>query len=186
MQDEQIVALYLKRDETAITATERKYQRYLLAIAYNILEDREDSMESVNDTYLAAWNSIPPHQPSMLSTYLGKLTRRISIDLFRKKHRQKRVASEYTLSLSELGECVADHHSVDERLQIQLLVAALNRFLRSLPEKDRNLFISRYYFMDPLKKSAGYCGITEGTAKRRLFRIREWLRRFLQEEGFEL
>ena len=86
MEDSQIVALYWDRDEAAIDHTQKKYGKYLTKIAYNILSDREDAGESVNDTYLAAWNSMPPHRPGVLATYLGKLTRRISIDLFRKKN----------------------------------------------------------------------------------------------------
>ena len=88
MDDHQIVALYFSRDEAAIEATQRQYGAYLYKIAYNILNNSQDSQESVNDTYLAAWNSIPPHSPEILSTYLGKLTRRIAVDIFRKRNRQ--------------------------------------------------------------------------------------------------
>lgn len=104
MQDEKIVALYWERNETAIHETEQKYGRYLTKIAYNVLADLEDSKESVNDTYLSAWNSMPPHKPEILSTYLAKITRRISIDIYRKKNRKKRQPSEYALSLEELEE----------------------------------------------------------------------------------
>lgn len=186
MSDEEIVELYWKRDETAIALTQEKYHRYLTKIACNILADQQDGVESVNDTYLAAWNSIPPHRPSILATYLGKLVRRISIDLFRKKHRQKRTVSAYSISLSELEECIPDGRSIDEHLQYQLLADALNRFLKTLPQQDRALFIGRYYFMDSLKEIAGYCSMKESTAKSRLFRIRGWLKNYLIEEGFEL
>lgn len=107
MQDEKILDLYWERNESAIYETEQKYGRYLTKIAYNILADMEDSKESVNDTYLGAWNSMPPHKPEILSTYLVKITRRISIDLFRKRNRKKRQISEYTISLEELGDCVS-------------------------------------------------------------------------------
>lgn len=107
MEDEQIVTLYWDRDETAIQETQTKYDRYLTKIACNILADMEDSRESVNDTYLAAWNSIPPQRPSVLSAYLAKLTRRISIDRFRYRTRDKRRDSQYALSLSELDDCVS-------------------------------------------------------------------------------
>ena len=107
MEDEQIVTLYWNRDETAIQETQTKYDRYLTKIACNILADMEDSRESVNDTYLAAWNSIPPQRPSVLSAYLAKLTRRISIDRFRYRTRDKRRDSQYALSLSELDDCVS-------------------------------------------------------------------------------
>ena len=102
MEDESIVTLYWDRDERAIRETETKYDRYLTKIAYNILADLEDSRESVNDTYLAAWDSMPPHRPGILSTYLAKITRRISIDRFRYRTRDKRKESEYAISLTEL------------------------------------------------------------------------------------
>ena len=117
MLDEEIVNLYWKRDERAVQETKTAYGKYLFKIAYNVLADFEDSRESVNDTYLAAWNSIPPQRPNVLSTYLGKLTRRISIDIFRKKHREKRQASEYTLSLDELQECVPGGNLPEEELE---------------------------------------------------------------------
>ena len=186
VEDEKIVELYWSRNENAIEETDSKYGRYLFRIAYNVLANRQDCMESVNDTYLAAWDSMPPHKPSKLSLYLAKLTRRISIDLYRKNHRQKRTASEYALSLSELGENLADTHTVDEKLQLRQLGEALNHFLRSLPEQDRTLFICRYYFLDPIKNVAAICGLSESNAKTRLFRIRGCLRNFLREEGFEL
>ena len=107
MQDEMIVDLYWQRNENAILETEQKYGPYLTKIAYNILADFEDSKERVNDTYLKAWNSMPPHRPSVLSTYLGKITRQLSIDWLRTQNRAKRKSSEYALSLSELEDCVA-------------------------------------------------------------------------------
>ncbi|MBQ3569598.1 MAG: hypothetical protein IJA20_02870, partial [Methanocorpusculum sp.] len=107
MHDEKIVALYWERDESAIRVTEEKYGAYLMKIAYNILNDLEDSKESVNDTYLGAWNSMPPNKPSALSTYLAKITRRTSIDIFRKRSTEKRKVSEYSVSLDELGDCVS-------------------------------------------------------------------------------
>ena len=186
MQDAQIVALYWQRDESAIEVTQKKYESYLSKIAYNILSDWEDSQESVNDTYMAAWNSMPPHKPEILSTYLGKLTRRISIDLFRKRNRLKRQASQYALSLSELEDCASPGSSPEDAMQTQLLAEAINRFLRTLSKDARNLFIGRYYFMDSLKEVAAYCGIGESRAKSILYRTRCSLKAYLQKEGFDL
>ena len=186
MQDENIVALYWERNEAAIEETKNKYERYLLKIAYNVLADLEDSQESVNDTYLAAWNSMPPHRPSILSTYLAKITRRISIDIFRKKNRSKRKASEYILSLTELEECISGGSNPEENMEVQMLAHAINDFLRTLPKDARNLFIGRYYFMDSLKDVAKYCGMIESRAKSLLFRTRCNLRVFLEKEGFEV
>ena len=183
MEDSQIVSLYWQRDEVAIDHTEKKYGQYLTAIAYNILADREDSHESVNDTYLAAWNSMPPQKPQVLSTYLGKLTRRISIDLFRKRTSQKRGGSEYALSLEELGECIGSN-STEEALDAQLLSQAIAGFLQTLSPETRNVFLCRYYYLDPVKKIAGYCGISEAKVKILLHRTRQGLWEHLQKEGF--
>ena len=184
MRDDEIVTLYWKRDERAIKETKNEYGRYLFKIANNILADLEDSRESVNDTYLAAWNSIPPQRPSVLSTYLGKLTRRISIDLFRKKHREKRRASEYALSLNELEECIPGGSMPEDEVEVKLLAKSINDFLRMQPEAARNLFVGRYYFLDSLKDVARYCGMSESKAKSILFRTRCSLKTHLEQEGF--
>lgn len=186
MEDETIVSLYWDRDERAIAETETKYDRYLTKIAYNILNNHEDSRESVNDTYLAAWNSMPPHKPSVLSTYLAKITRRLSIDIFRGRNRQKRQGSEYALSLNELGDCVSGGNTTEEIVNVKLLADAIGIYLRTLPEEARNAFIGRYYFLDPLKEVAAYCGMTESKAKSLLYRTRLGLKEYLTKEGFEL
>ena len=184
MQDFEIVSLYWDRNEAAIAQTQKKYERYLTKIAYNILSDLDDSYESVNDTYLAAWNSIPPHRPAILSTYLGKLTRRISIDAFRKRNRDKRRESQYELSLSELSDCLSGGDTPEQEMDAKLLAELINLFLRDLPEDARNLFIGRYYYLDPLKEVARYCKMSESKAKTLLFRTRCSLKEFLQKEGF--
>lgn len=186
MEDEKIVELYWQRSESAIGATEKKYGPYLTKIAYNILANREDSEESVNDTYLHAWNSMPPQKPSLLSAYLAKLTRRASIDIFRRRTRNKRQGSEYALSLEELSDCVSESGSPEEALDVQLLGESINTFLRQQPEQVRNTFIGRYYFLDPVKEVAAYCGMKESAAKSMLYRTRWKLRDYLKEEGFEL
>ena len=186
MQDEKIVELYWNRDESAIRETQEKYENYLYKIAYNILFDKEDSNESVNDTYLAAWNSMPPHKPNVLSTYLGKLTRRISIDIFRKRNRIKRQGSEYALSLTELEDCISGDNSPEKDYEAQILGEAINTFLRTLSIDARNVFIGRYYFLDSVKDVAKYCGISESKAKTLLFRTRNSLREYLKKEGFDL
>lgn len=140
MKDEQIVALYWDRNEDAIQQTQQKYGAYLSKIAYNILSDFEDSKECVNDTYLKAWNSMPTHRPSVLSTYLGKIARQISIDVFRKKNSAKRYASEYAISLAELGDSLSDGTTPEQVLDAKLQDEAINRFLRALPDDSRNTY----------------------------------------------
>lgn len=186
MEDEQIVSLYWDRNEAAIRETETKYHCYLTKIAYNILSDYEDSRESVNDTYLAAWNSMPPHRPSVLSTYLAKITRRLSIDVFRRRNREKRKGSEYAVSLSELEDCVSGGNTTEETVNLKLLADAIGIYLRLQPEEVRNAFIGRYYFLDPLKEVAAYCGMTESKAKSLLYRTRLGLKEYLIKEGFDL
>lgn len=186
MDDSSIVALYHQRNEAAIDETAKKYEKYLTAIAYNILADQTDSEESVNDTYLAAWNSMPPHAPAVLRTYLGKLTRRIAIDRFRRKTRQKRLGSEYALSLTELEDCLSVGNTTETVVDGKLLSEAINRYLWTLSRDERNLFVCRYYFLDSLRAAAVNCGMTETKAKSLLHRTRLGLREYLEKEGFYL
>lgn len=184
MEDSAIVKLYWDRNEEALSQTQCKYGQYLLTIAQNILSDREDSRESVNDTYLAAWNSMPPHKPNVLSTYLGKLTRRISIDLFRKKISEKRGGGEYALSLEELGECAGGDGDPQRELEAKVLAEKIAAFLQAQPQQVRHVFIGRYYYMDPVKEIARYCRISESRVKILLYRTRQALGQYLQKEGF--
>ena len=186
MDDNKIVELYLNRDERAIEATDEKYNAYLTKIAYNILANDEDSKESVNDTYLAAWDSIPPHRPSVLRTYLAKLTRRISIDAFRRRNRDKRRESCYAESLNELEGMLSCGNSLDDTVDGHLLTDAIEKFLRALPSYERQVFVSRYYFCDPLSDVAVYCGGSVSKIKSTLYRTRNKLKTYLEEEGFYL
>ncbi len=186
MEDGIIVQLYLNRDESAIKETESKYGRYLAKIAYNILYDEEDSKEVLNDTYLAAWNSIPPNVPELLSVYLSRITRRISIDIFRKRNTEKRKGGQFSLSFDELSECLTDASRPDDALNEQILSKAISDYLRTLPEKTRTAFIGRYYYVDSIKDIAKYCGVTESNAKVLLYRARCGLREYLIKEGFDI
>ncbi len=186
MQDEKIVELYWERNEEAIKETEQKYGRYLFKVAYRILADMEDSRESVNDTYLKAWNSMPPHKPEFLTAYLSKITRQISIDLFRMRNRKKRRASEYSISLSELGDCVSGGNTTQENVDLHLLAKAINTYLYTLSPKARTVFIGRYYYMDSIKEVAAYYKMSEAKTKSMLYRIRIGLKTYLEKEGFRI
>lgn len=186
MEDREIVELYWQRSETAIGRTQEKYHAYLLKIADNILSDREDSLETVNDTYLAAWNSIPPHRPAVLSTYLGKLLRRIAIDVWRKQNRDRRKEGQYALSLEELGDCVSGGDTTQETVDAHLLAEAIGRYLRGLPKETRCAFVGRYYYLDSIREVAGYCHMSESKLKSLLYRTRLGLRDYLNKEGFDL
>ena len=186
MEDEQIVDLYWQRNEQAIAETDGKYGPYLMKIARNVLEDPEDSRESVNDTYFAAWNSMPPQRPSILSAYLAKLTRCTAIDRFRQRTRIKRGGGEYVLSLSELEGICSGGNTTERAVDGRLLGEAINRFLRTLTPQARRAFIGRYYFMDPMAEVARYCGMSESKAKSMLHRTRGKLKTYLEKEGFDL
>ncbi len=183
MDDSKIIELYLKRNESAINETQEKYGKYLAKISYNILADIEDSREAVNDTYLKAWYSIPPHVPNVLSSFLGKITRQISIDIYRKKKTQKRQGSEYALSLEELKDCVSQGDSPEAEIDAQLLAREINNFLHTLPDEARNIFVCRYYFLDSVKDIAAYYGASQSKIKSSLHRTRLGLKNHLKKEG---
>lgn len=183
MEDSQIVALYWARSEQAVQATAVKYGRYCFAIAHNILSSKEDAEESVNDTYMIAWERIPPHRPSVLSTFLGKITRRVSLNRWRSNTSAKRGGGEVSLVLEELSECIPAEENVVRELEQKELTRALGRFLGALPETERDVFVSRYWFLAGIKEISAKFQFTESKTKSMLFRTREKLRIYLLEEG---
>lgn len=184
MEDKYIVELYWNRDENAISMTANKYGRYLNSISYNILLNREDALECVNDTYHDAWNSMPPHYPSILSTFLGKIVRRISIDRWRKYQAAKRGGGEVTIALEELGDCVAGTNDVQMEFERQELINVINQFLRSLPEIERKVFVCRYWYMDSIESISKQFGFSRSKVTSMLYRVREKLRKQLVKEGY--
>ena len=186
MRDDEIVALYWQRDEAAIRETEQKYGRYLSRIAYNVLADPGDCEEVVNDACLKAWTSMPPPRPAVLGTYLGKIARQLSIDRFRTRNREKRQGSEYSLSLFELEECVSQGDATRQTVDGHLLAEAISAYLKTLSAQARHTFVGRYYYMDPLKEVAAYCGMSQSKAKSLLYRTRQGLKAYLKQEGFDL
>lgn len=185
MQDEMIVELFWQRNESALRETEEKYHSYLQKIAYNILADIEDAREAVNETLLRAWNSIPPHKPGILKTYLGKITRQLSIDVYRREHRQKRVASEFTVSLDELGDIVSDG-DMSESFDSKLLGETIDAYLQTVSYEARTAFVQRYYFNDTVREIAERQGASESKVKSMLFRTRQGLKEYLEKEGYEI
>lgn len=183
MDDKGIVRLYFDRDERAIDETARKYGKYCFSIAHNILSSREDAEESVNDTYLDAWNSIPPHRPNSLALFLGKISRRISIDRYRRKNAQKRGSGEMALVLDELYQCIADETDVEKEFENRQLTQVINQFVKTLPSHERKVFLCRYWYMDSIQSISKRFGYSESKVKSMLFRTREKLRVVLQKEG---
>lgn len=182
MDDKQIVALYFERNEQAIAETEIKYGKYCYAIAIGVLFMHEDAEESVNDTWIDAWNSMPPHRPSILSTFLGKITRRIAIDKWRHRTAEKRGGGEIPLVLDELEDCIAHDSDVEKTLEKKRLEEVINRFVHKLPEKDQKVFLCRYFYMDSIESICRQFGFSESKVKSILHRTREKLRRVLREE----
>lgn len=185
MDDSTIVQLYFDRSEEAITETDRKYGSYCYTIAYNVLANREDAEESVSDTYLAAWNNMPPRRPSILSTFLGKITRRISIDRWRSRSACKRGGGETPLALDELQECVSGEETPEQALMRKQLAMRFNLFLETLPSTERNVFLCRYWYLDPIAQIAAQFGFSESKVNAMLYRSRGKLRTILEKEGWK-
>ena len=184
MDDELIVQLYWDRSESAISETDRKYGAYCNSIAYGILQNKEDAEESVSDTYMDAWNSMPPHHPSILATFLGKITRRISIDRWRSKTRLKRGGGEIDLALEELEQCIAGGQSPEQEIEQEKLAQAINDFLDELPIQERRVFLARYWYMDSIREIAAHFKFSQSKVMSMLFRTRNKLRRQLEKEGY--
>ena len=182
MKDSEIVELYWQRNEEAIIATRDRYQTYLLRIAHHILSVIADSEECVNDTYLGAWNSMPPHRPAVLQTYLGKLTRRIAIDRYRKNSAGKRGGGEVAQSIEELQDCLPGQGSVEEEIEHRELTAAMDRFLRNLPPEKQRVFLLRYWYSLPISEISALMGFRDTKTVNMLSRIRKALKVHLEQE----
>lgn len=183
MEDSAIVDLYFLRSETAIVETDRKYGKYCFTIADNILANREDSEESVSDTYMAAWKSIPPRRPGVLATYLGKITRRIAIDRWRARSAEKRGGGEVIFALEELEDCIPDRSNPEATLMKKEISRVVNRFLDTLPRQERTVFLLRYWYLHPIGEIAEKFGWTTSKVTSMLHRLREKLRKQLAKEG---
>lgn len=184
MEDKDILALYCARSEEALSATAEKYGGLCRSVARHILSSGEDAEECVNDTWLSAWNSIPPQEPENLSAYLARLTRNAALDRFRQERAGKRGAGEAPAALEELAECVPAPGGVDETLDAQALAAAVDRFLRTQPELQRKLFLQRYWYLLPVGEIARAWGMSRSRAASILHRTRNALKRYLKQEGF--
>ncbi len=183
MDDRDIVELYWRRDEGAIGATAEKYDRYCHSIAYNILRDHGDSEECVNDTYLKAWESIPPHKPESLRTFLAKITRNLSLDRFKRYSAEKRGGGEVTLVLDELKE--GFHIRDGEEMIVESIVMKelLNGFIGGLKHEARVIFLRRYWYFSPVSSIASDLGVSESKVKMVLLRTRRKLSEYLEKEG---
>lgn len=186
MEDAGIIALYWDRDERAIPVTADKYGAYCAAIARNVLGNEQDAEECVNDTWLNAWNAMPPHRPNILSAFLGKIVRNLSFNRYRHNTAGKRGGGETAAVLEELEECVSGREDVEQTLERQRLVCVLNEFLDALSPQKRSIFVCRYWYTDSIPAIARCHGMGTGAVSMTLHRLRGKLRDHLLERGFEL
>ncbi len=186
MKDTDIIALYFDRNEQAIVCSQEKYGRYCSGIAYNILYDKEDTEECVNDTWLKAWNVIPPQRPGRMQIFLGTITRNLAIDRYKRRKAQKRGSGSMEVALDELTECVPATHNTEEQVVAAELERLIHNFLKELPEKECNVFLRRYWYVEDYQAIAKRYGMNLNTVKTTLFRVRGKLRAFLEQEGIVL
>lgn len=187
MDDSLIIRLYEERNEKAISETDKKYGKLCKSIAYNILFNEQDSEEALNDTYFKAWNSIPPMKPKILSSFLGRITRGISIDKLRRRTSEKRGKGEYELTVSELESCIPSKYSSPENdIEAQALTEIINGFLEKLSPSERKVFVCRYWYFDSVHSISTQFGYSESKTKSMLFRTRNRLREILEKEGYVL
>lgn len=183
MTDSQIIELYFLKSEQAIKETATRYGRLCYHISYNILYNREDAAECVNDTYLAAWDSIPPAKPNHLSTYLGKITRRLSIDKWRHNTARKRGRDQLTLAVEELDRTLSTGETLEENYLQSELTQTINQFLYRLHQDERNVFICRYWYLDSIAEISSDFGFSQSKVKSMLMRTRNKLKLYLEQEG---
>ncbi len=186
MDDEKIVALYFARDEKAIEETDFKYKKYLFSIAYNLLCDRLDCEECLNDTYLGAWNAIPPSRPNVLKAFLTTIVRRLATKRYHKKLRQRMIPSELTVSLSELEDFIADDDGMEGYFDAERLGHLISDFVRSLPERRQFIFMSRYYVAEPIAVIASDLNLSRSMVNKELAAIRSALQEKLESEGYSI
>lgn len=183
MKDEQIVDLYWARNEDAISETSEKYGKYCYSIAFNVLYDKSDSEECVNDTYLKAWNSMPSARPNVLSAFLGKITRNIALNRYNFKTAEKRGGGQIESSLDELAECVSGADTPEDIFDSQLIGRVINGFLAGLTVRSRDIFVSRYFYLESVSEIADKYEMSESAVRTSLFRTRQGLAAVLKREG---
>ena len=184
MEDRQIVELYWQKNADAISETSSKYGAYCFTIADRILHSTEDSEECVNDTWLHAWNAMPPQRPNVLRMFLARITRNLSVNRFNARSAEKRGGGEMILVLDELADCLAGETNVEAEYEARELEECIRRFVRGLPERDGNVFVRRYFFTEPVTTIAGRYSLTENNVAVILSRTRMKLRAKLAKEGY--
>lgn len=186
MEDTAIIDLYFARDEAAITETDSKYGDYCRAIAMNILTSQQDAQECVNDTWLIAWNTIPPTRPRVLRQFLARITRNLSFDRYRAETAQKRGGNQAVLPLDELKECVSASADPADQAELEALKVFIGTFLKTLPQRDRGIFLRRYFYAEEFEAIARRYGMRESNVRNILSRTRKKLKNYLHKEGYDV
>lgn len=184
MDDSEIVRLFTKRDEQAISAAHEKYGKYCSAVALNILKNREDAEACLNDALMRAWETIPPEQPQNLAGFLAKITKNICLNRYNMEHASKRGGGEIPLIFDELSECITNDQNVEHAFEQKELITAVNAFLKTLPEPRRDLFILRYWYCLSVSEAADRVGISVNNAAVTLARTRKKLLTYLRKRGY--
>lgn len=184
MEDEQILDLYFARDEQAVAETDKKYGSYCFALANAILENREDAEETVSDTYLHAWNAIPPRRPGVFKMFLAKIARNLAFTRWRSLTAAKRGGGALELVLDELAECIPSGESVEDRLKGKELERTIRAFLNTLSQRDQNIFLRRCFYVEETELIAARYGMRPDTVRKILTRTRRKLKAYLTEEGY--
>lgn len=184
MEDEKIVQMYWDRDQRAIAECSRKYSNYCFCVAQNLLSNAEDSEECVNDTFLGAWNSIPPHRPEVLKLFLAKITRALAFNKYKKRTAKKRGEGQLPLVLNELKECISGEGDPEEAFSAKELAESIKKFVSTLSPREKGLFTDRYFFTESMEKTAADNGVSVNHAYVILSRVRRNLRKHLIREGF--
>ena len=184
MEDTKIIDLYFARDEQAIAETHRKYGAYCFSLANSILNDQQDAEEAVNDTYLKTWNAIPPKRPAVLRLFLAKITRNTAFTRWRKRSAEKRGGGEMALVMEELADCLAAPGGVEDGLNAKELAAAIRSFLDTIPAREQDIFLRRYFYVEESSVIAQRYGMKPATVQRSLSRTRAKLKQYLIREGY--
>lgn len=184
LEDAQIVRLYWKREERAITESDVKYGAYCYTVANNILSNHEDTKECVNDTWVRAWNTIPPQKPKSLKPFFAKIIRNLALNRYEMQNAKKRGGDMVTIALEELDECVSSREDVESAYFAKLLQKNVNLFLHTIPKRECDIFLCRYFFLETTDKIAQRYGMRESNVLVILSRVRKKLRKFLIKEGY--
>lgn len=186
LDDAEIVELYWQRDQAAIAATDTKYKKHLMAVAYNIVHDLQDCEECLNDTYMGAWNAIPPARPTALRAFLTTIMRRIAINRYYSNQKATRVPSEMTVALSEIEAFTDDGTSVEQEADARRIGQVISRYLRTLTKRQRYIFMSRYYVASTVDSISSSLHVSRSTVNKQLALMRKGLKQALESEGYQV